>query len=156
MHRSEDDQILEDVTSVPQGIMLLSPPSPHSNRSSTPVNTVQNELDGTEDVPCRFCSHHICDLPPEVLCAIFRAYAPYESAHSISLRQNLLRICRYFRVIALADPSLWSDIDLMFPIRVAWFLAHSGSGPIRLYIDTTGPDKYQHIRQKKQGLGYND
>jgi hypothetical protein len=87
--------------------------------------------------------YHICSLPTEILCAVFRDVAA--APHTV----HLAHVCRVFRAAALSDPFLWADVNLAYLDLSRWQLALSGDVPLRIRVDE-GPDKPKRPEHDKE------
>ncbi|ESK94043.1 hypothetical protein Moror_12788 [Moniliophthora roreri MCA 2997] len=67
----------------------------------------------------------ICSLPPEVLATIF------SFTENSARRFRILRVCRYWRIVGLGHPSLWSRPDFTRgPQLAAEMIKHSKRAPL--------------------------
>ncbi|KAF6765397.1 hypothetical protein DFP72DRAFT_1057989 [Ephemerocybe angulata] len=122
---------------------------------------LQHELEAHESklAECRalLSSLRRSTIPPELLGEIFRLAleGPVSSTLDSDVLVRLCLVCKAWRDVALATPSLWTSVDLKDLTTApsanklkTWFL-RSGSLPKRLYFD--GTDSTGRCNQGEEG-----
>ncbi|QRV81002.1 F-box-like protein [Ceratobasidium sp. AG-Ba] len=76
-------------------------------------------------------------LPPEILIRIFQVSTPYCAREDRTSYQNFAGVCRYWREIAIHEPSLWNHVDIATDISEElskMALERTNKSPIHVHI----------------------